>query len=55
MDFDYIENRHGWTLADRTIKNNIKRNEHIQRIRKKLMEDKIQKALSKIYEHKDLL
>lgn len=53
MDIEYIENRYGWTLANRSLKSNIERNERIQQIRKKLMNDKIKKALSKIYERED--
>ena len=55
MDFEYFENKSGWSLANRSIKNNIKRNERVQQIRQKLMKDKIKKALSKLYEREDLL
>ena len=53
MGFDYLENKNGWTLANRSIKDNIKKNEYVQQIRQKLMKDKIKKALSKLYERQE--
>jgi hypothetical protein len=39
--------RNGWTYNNKSLKENIENNEHIKKIRKKLMNEKLKKHLEK--------
>ncbi|MFW9867360.1 MAG: hypothetical protein ACFFEN_14790 [Candidatus Thorarchaeota archaeon] len=39
--------RNGWTYNNKSLKENIENNEHIKKVRKKLMEKKLKKYLEK--------
>jgi hypothetical protein len=39
--------RNGWKFTNNSVKSGIKKNNHIKNIRKKLMEQKLKKRLSK--------
>ncbi|MFW9968895.1 MAG: hypothetical protein ACFFDF_01760 [Candidatus Odinarchaeota archaeon] len=39
--------RNGWSYNNETLKNRIENNEHVKKIRQKLMEEKIRKVQNK--------
>jgi hypothetical protein len=47
MVSNHTGKRNGWQYNNSSVKNNIENNEHIKKIRKKLLEEKLNKRLKK--------
>ncbi len=47
MVSNHTGKRNGWKYNNNSVKNNIENNEHIKKIRKKLLEEKLNKRFKK--------
>lgn len=47
MDSNHNGKRNGWKYNSNSVKNNIENNEYIKNVRKKLMEEKLNKRIKK--------